>query len=288
MPVINPPLPADGDEAIVEPYNAAIQAILGVLNGSVDADNIAAGAIGLSELSTVIQGFLVPTASILSFGGTSAPTGWLMCDGSSQLRANYSALFAAIGTAYGSVDGTHFNLPDFRGRVPVGREAMGGTTSGRLERTSTLTTVSGSPSATVGSATGLAPGMFITNANVTAGTKILSISGTTITMSANATGNGTTVTARFSMLGNDPEVLGAAGGEDVHQLVTNELAAHSHTQSIWNSVGSFSNGTTGLHSQGGTSTATTVGTSENTNNTGSDQAHNNMQPSLVTNFIIKT
>jgi len=46
------------------------------------------------------------------------PEGWLEEDGSSLVRATYPALFAAIGTMYGAADGTHFNLPDARGRVP--------------------------------------------------------------------------------------------------------------------------------------------------------------------------
>lgn len=46
--------------------------------------------------------------------------GCLLCDGASYLRATYAALFAAIGTVYGSVDGTHFNVPDLRGRAPIG------------------------------------------------------------------------------------------------------------------------------------------------------------------------
>lgn len=57
-----------------------------------------------------------------------APTGWAIADGSSQLRADpvYAALFTAIGTTYGTVDGTHFNLPDMRGRVPVGVDGAAG------------------------------------------------------------------------------------------------------------------------------------------------------------------
>jgi microcystin-dependent protein len=43
--------------------------------------------------------------------------GWLKCDGSSISRSQYSALFAIIGTTYGSVDGSHFNLPNCNGRV---------------------------------------------------------------------------------------------------------------------------------------------------------------------------
>lgn len=54
---------------------------------------------------------------IVAYGGTVAPVGWDLCDGASKLRAgSYAKLFAAIGTAFGTADGTHFNLPDFRGR----------------------------------------------------------------------------------------------------------------------------------------------------------------------------
>lgn len=52
--------------------------------------------------------------------GTPYPTLWLVCDGTSLLRADYPDLFAVIGTAYGAVDGTHFNLPDLRDYVLVG------------------------------------------------------------------------------------------------------------------------------------------------------------------------
>lgn len=49
------------------------------------------------------------------------PNGWLQCDGSAISRATYQNLFDAIGTTYGVGDGsTTFNLPDLRGRVPLG------------------------------------------------------------------------------------------------------------------------------------------------------------------------
>ncbi len=75
---------------------------------------------------------LVPTAAVIPFAGSSAPSGWLLCDGSSQLRATYAALFTAIGTTYGSADGTHFTLPDLRGRGPFGRDDMGGSAANRI------------------------------------------------------------------------------------------------------------------------------------------------------------
>ena len=67
---------------------------------------------------------LIPPGVVVPYAGSSAPTGWLICDGSSQLRASFAALFTAIGTTYGNVDGTHFNLPDLGGRVPAGKEAV--------------------------------------------------------------------------------------------------------------------------------------------------------------------
>ncbi len=61
-----------------------------------------------------------PSGSIIMYGGVSAPTGYLLCDGTSYLRSAQPSLFSAIGTAYGTVDGTHFNVPDFRGMFPRG------------------------------------------------------------------------------------------------------------------------------------------------------------------------
>jgi hypothetical protein len=58
-----------------------------------------------------------PSGAILAFGGSTAPDGWLICDGSTVSRTQYSSLFAAIGVAHGSGDGaTTFNLPDYQGR----------------------------------------------------------------------------------------------------------------------------------------------------------------------------
>jgi microcystin-dependent protein len=71
-----------------------------------------------------------PTGAVVAFAGAAAPVGYLICDGSSQLRAGaLAALFAVIGTTYGSADGSHFNLPDLRGRVIAALDSGG---SGRI------------------------------------------------------------------------------------------------------------------------------------------------------------
>ena len=63
----------------------------------------------------------VPSGTLLDFAGSSAPTGFLLCDGSAVSRTTYAALFTAIGTTWGVGDGaTTFNVPDLRGRTAIG------------------------------------------------------------------------------------------------------------------------------------------------------------------------
>jgi len=65
-----------------------------------------------------------PTGSLTQFAGSAAPSGWLLCDGASKLVSDYPALYAVIGVTYGGVLGTSFNLPDMRGRAPIGLDTQ--------------------------------------------------------------------------------------------------------------------------------------------------------------------
>ena len=62
-----------------------------------------------------------PVGTIISYTGTYPPNGWLRADGSSVLRSTYPTLFALIGTTFGagSVPGTTFALPDYRGTTGI-------------------------------------------------------------------------------------------------------------------------------------------------------------------------
>ena len=72
----------------------------------------------------------IPAGFVMAFAGAAAPNGWAICDGSSRVRTGiWANLFAAIGTTYGAADGSHFNLPDLRGRV-IAQIDSGG--SGRI------------------------------------------------------------------------------------------------------------------------------------------------------------
>ncbi len=69
---------------------------------------------------------VLPSGTVNAFAGSAAPSGWLICDGSAVSRSVYSVLFGVIGTTYGAGDGsTTFNLPDLRGRLPVGYASGG-------------------------------------------------------------------------------------------------------------------------------------------------------------------
>ena len=71
--------------------------------------------------------FMVKMAGVIQmYGGVNPPSGWLICDGRSLLISDYPLLAAALYDSststyiYGAADSTHFNLPDLRGRAPIG------------------------------------------------------------------------------------------------------------------------------------------------------------------------
>lgn len=71
-----------------------------------------------------------PAGAMMDFAGTTAPSGWLACNGTAVSRTTYARLFAAISTTWGVGDGsTTFNLPNFSRRVAVG---SGGSGTGTL------------------------------------------------------------------------------------------------------------------------------------------------------------
>lgn len=63
----------------------------------------------------------VPAGLIEPFAGSTVPAGFLLCDGAAVSRTTYATLYAVIGDTFGAGDGeTTFNLPDLSGRVPLG------------------------------------------------------------------------------------------------------------------------------------------------------------------------
>ena len=186
-------------------------------NDSVITDRILDGAVTAVKLDPAAVSVLMPTGSIMSFAGASAPTGYLLCDGAAISRSTYSTLFGLLATTYGAGDGsTTYNIPDLRGRVIAGQDDMGGVSANRL--------------------TGLTGGV-------------------------------------------DGDVLGGSGGTETHTLSTAEMPAHTHTTPRGGA--NMPRGDSANQASSGEDGATT-------SSTGGGGAHNNVQPTFILNYIIKT
>lgn len=100
--------------------------------GSLAASDLVAGkmAVLFKDANTLFllnpQTLPVPSGTILDFGGTVVPQGFLACDGSNVSRQTNASLFAAIGTTWGVGNGTTtFGVPDFRRRTSIGSGGAG-------------------------------------------------------------------------------------------------------------------------------------------------------------------
>ena len=89
-------------------------ATAGLADNSVTSAKIVNGTIVLEDLAAALQAFLVPVGTITAYGGSSAPTGWLLCNGDA-ISGSYTSLIALVGA----------NTPDLRGRFPMGKTAAG-------------------------------------------------------------------------------------------------------------------------------------------------------------------
>lgn len=227
----------------------------------------------------------VLTGTVQMWPTTSAPSGYLLCNGSAISRSTYAALFAVIGTTFGVGDGsTTFNLPDYVNRLPYGASAT------------TTASVTGSISGTTLTVTAvssgtLVVGQVITGTGVASGTTITALgTGTggngTYTVSASQTVSSTTITA------NPFVAIGATGGSK--DAIT---VSHTHSVTDPGHTHSFNGGGYGLVNggadvaAGGDKGATgiasnTTGISIQTS--GSSGVSQNLPPYLAINFIIKT
>lgn len=88
---------------------------------------------GAGPMTEIPLAQVIPLGVILPYGGTAAPTGWLLPFGQLISRVTYAALFAIYGTTFSAGDGvTTFGMPDMRGVVPAGKADMGGSNRGNL------------------------------------------------------------------------------------------------------------------------------------------------------------
>ena len=137
----------------------------------------------------------IPTGVILTFGGSTVPEGFLLCNGAAISRTTYAKLFAAIGTLYGAGDGaTTFNLPDMRDRFA---EGAGGTYSVGTAVEAGLPNITGNLSLVTGSSSCSGSFYYISSTNSRISASVVANANNDIGFSASKStsiyGNSTTV-----------------------------------------------------------------------------------------------
>lgn len=121
---------------------------VGLSSGNVGIGTGGVNALGakLNVTGDMSAGFLIGQVSFFTM--STAPTGWLKCNGAAISRTTYAKLFAVTGTTYGVGDGsTTFNLPDLRGEFIRGFDDGRTIDSGRTfgsSQTDTLQNITGS------------------------------------------------------------------------------------------------------------------------------------------------
>ena len=240
------------------------------------------------------QTVFLPSGMMAPFAGSSAPAGWLLCDGSAVSRTTYAALFATVGTTWGAGDGsTTFNIPNMLGRVPVGAGAAGSYAqtvgSAAVTTASSQVTIAANDSIKTGTplvytTAGTAIGgltqsstyyaIAVDSTHIQLAASLANaVAGIAVTLTSQGTGNHTftlNLTARM---------LGAVGGEETHALTIAEIPSHRHPI-----FGSGTSNPGGIY-EGGMSY---VGTVNPTDFTGGSGTHYNLQPYTCVTWIIKT
>ncbi len=195
----------------------------------------------------------IPAGAMMAWGSNIIPANWLLCDGSAVSRSTYASLFAIIGTQYGSGDGTTtFNLPNIKGRTIVGKDAA-----------QTEFDVLGE--------TGGAKTHTLTEAEMPTHTHVQNAHNHTQDAHNHSQNSHYHQIITRSNVVMQHEFNGSSSvhGTRYSSAMANELATASSTAT------------------NNPATATNQATTATNQNTGGGGAHNNLQPYIVLNYIIK-
>lgn len=99
---------------------------VGIATSSPQASHHVQGSAIISGTLTLAGALVQPTGIVQMYTGSTAPTGWLLCDGSLVNKTAYAALYTLLGSTYGVETVSQFYLPDMRGRSPLGVGAGSG------------------------------------------------------------------------------------------------------------------------------------------------------------------
>ena len=89
-------------------------------DGNIHANSFIGDGSSLTGVSSI------PAGTIVMYGGSTAPAGWLLCNGQNYSATTYADLYAVIGNTFGGIPGVAFNVPDMRGIFPRGAGGSNG------------------------------------------------------------------------------------------------------------------------------------------------------------------
>ena len=271
------------------------------LTGTPTSPTASTGTNTTQIATTAFVAEAIPVASLQMFAGTvtqtvssgvvttTAPSGWLLCNGNAVSRTTYSTLFASISTTYGAGNGTTtFNLPDMCSRTPIGV----GTGTGLTART--LAGTGGAETVALTSAQSGVPAHSHTNTAAFSGTTSIATSNdNTEHTHAFTTGSESTTHTHSNNHQYYPNSFVADSGPWDQPLVHSPYSGRPTDSNTTGgqSVNHTHSGTTGGRSAYHQHTLTPTGSVTMTNvlNTAANaaSAHDNMSPYLGVNFIIK-
>lgn len=222
---------------------------------------------------------VLPPGMLAPYAGAAAPAGWLLADGSEKAVATYPALDAVLGTLYGprtngagGVGVTHFRLPNLLGRVPVGRDAA------QVE----FDTLGDTPGAKTVTLAETDLPVHAHSDGTLAAAAHSHADGTLATAVGGDHNHGASPGGNNFMTVNGTISLFTVGFGTDRAVVARDGAASVVASGVTNNGGSHAHDVTGA-------TATAVAdVTGSTGSVGAGDDHDNVQPSLVVNYIVKT